>query len=145
MRKGRVSILFGGLTGISSIAVIQLISVPELDLPLTIAMWCFAFSLPLSAFYTLSAQEHLKVNGTKVPTLYEAFAILTMLVGFSGLAAGFWHIGFWPLMIFSVASLMAIVALNNVSDKKKQYFLPPTKIKKGQALLQKKGKNVRKN
>lgn len=122
MRQGRVSILFGGLTAIMTVAVIQLLSIPELDTPLTITMYAFSFALPMSAFYVISAQEHLKSTHMDIHPLYELFSIITLLAGASGLAGIFFHFGKIPFAIFVVTSFLAITVLIFIGDQADKYF-----------------------
>jgi Na+/alanine symporter len=122
MRQGRVSILFGGLTAIMTVALIQLLSVPELDVPLTVTMYAFSFALPMSAFYVISAQDYLKVTHMETHPLYELFSIITLLAGASGLAGIFLHFGKMPFAIFITTSFIAIAVLAFLGDHADKYF-----------------------
>jgi cobalamin synthase len=122
MRQGRVGILFGGLTAIMTVVLIQLLSVPELDLPLTVTMYAFSFALPMSAFYVISAQDHLKATHIEVHPLYELFATITLLAGASGLAGIFFHFGKTPFAIFIITSFIAIATLVFLGDHADKYF-----------------------
>ena len=49
-------IICGGLIGIDIIAIIQMIGLPPLDSGLTLALYCFAISLPLLALFVFFVQ-----------------------------------------------------------------------------------------
>ena len=122
MRQGRVGILFGGLTAIMTVALIQLLSAPELDTPLTITIYAFSFALPMSAFYVISAQDYLKAAHTEVHPLYELFGIITLLAGASGLAGIFFHFGKTSFAIFLATSFIAIATLSYLGDHADKFF-----------------------
>lgn len=123
MRRNRINILFGGLAGFISVAFVQLLSIPKpLDLSLQIAVILFSFALPLSVFHVVSGNEHLRKKKTKVPRLYEAIAVTTILVGFSGITALFCYFGKPQATIFAVVSILASFYFNKLSDNKKDYF-----------------------
>ena len=96
MNKERVSILYAGLAGFISIALIQLLSIEELDTPLVVALICFTIALPFLILFILSTQFHFQSTFTNVPVFYLALSSVTVFVGFAGIAALFWH--FHPLL-----------------------------------------------
>src|SRR6185295_15306850 len=49
-----LEIICGGLIGVNIIAIVQLVGLPALDAHLTLALHCFAVSLPLLSFFVFS-------------------------------------------------------------------------------------------
>jgi hypothetical protein len=130
MRRERINILFGGLAGFISIAFLQLLSVDitKLSLPLTIAIFLFAVSLPLSIFYVLSANEHLQVEKTNAPFWYGFFAIATIIAGFAGIAMLFYSFGKGFAIIFSITSFIVLGVFNKLDENKDTFFKLAKKV-----------------
>ena len=124
MRKERINILFGGLVGFTSVTFIQLLTADtkSLDISLNTAIIIFSFTLPLSVFYTLSAQSHLKTGKNKVPRWYEIVAVITIFASFIGITALFSHFGLIPAVIFFIISFFAIWYFNHLDTGKQYYF-----------------------
>lgn len=124
MKKERTSLLFGGLAGFISVAFIQLLTmdINSLDLSLNIAVACFSLVLPMTVFYFISAQTHLRTAKTKVPVWYENIAAFTILVGFIGISALFNHFSSVLAIIFTVISVVAVFISNKLDANKRFYF-----------------------
>jgi hypothetical protein len=117
-------IMSGALIAISVVALVQLLSVGQLDIPLKISLYCFAVSIPLLSLASLnrlaaSAQEYI------VDAWYDSFAIaFGSLASFVGVGALFWHFSrimgglFFAISFFGViAYLRFYFELEKVNDK----------------------------
>jgi hypothetical protein len=96
---------FAALLGADVICFSQMLTIPELDVPLTVAAYLFSVAMPLLAFSYLSVtalwwfwQEHwfvVSILGTALVT------------GFGGVACVFFHFATWAGVIFSILSALS--------------------------------------
>lgn len=139
MRRERINILFGGLAGFISVAFLQLLSIDidNANVSLNLATIIFSFTLPLSIFYILSANEHLEIKKSNVPQWYEALALFTIISGFIGITVLFNHFGNIQAISFVVVSLFLLLLFNKIEANKDAYFKPTENTKKKK--IEKKG------
>jgi len=121
MKSEGINLLFVGLTGFISVALIQLltIEVDQVDLFLTIALYCFSMALPLCVFFILTTDSQFgsAQNNEPVPApqWYFILSILTVLVGFLGIAALFGHFSLTLGIVFLATSVLALIVQDRLS------------------------------
>jgi hypothetical protein len=99
-RHGRSDLIFAGLIGIGIFFVIDLISQTPLDTPLTIALYCFSFSIP---FLALPILLHL-VETTQGHSMFPSYVNVSIAFGvvgtICGLIAEIWHLSWVAGVLF---------------------------------------------
>ncbi|HYH66969.1 MAG TPA: hypothetical protein VD866_19900 [Urbifossiella sp.] len=107
VRRRTVAVL-----GLCLVALVQLLTVKsnELDIPLTVALSCFAVAIPLltARIVILEIEEELEYTQL---FWYETMFIVAILPAFAGVAAGFWHFDWWLGAIFLVSSVVAMATV----------------------------------
>jgi hypothetical protein len=100
-------IICGGLIGVNIIAIIQLIGLPALDNSLTFALYCFAVSLPLLAFFVFSILIE-KTRNCSVDIWYKgvflAIGVVSTIFGIVALIA---HLSQTAALVFSILCMVA--------------------------------------
>jgi hypothetical protein len=101
--------MYGGLIGIGTLFIIDLINQTPLDGTLTIALFCFSIALPFLSL--LIVRNYLEA--TYEYTVQSAHMRLASWIGilsiFSGLLAEIWHISWIAGCIFLLCSLWTII------------------------------------
>ncbi len=101
--------MYGGLIGIGTLFIIDLINQTPLDGTLTIALFCFSIALPFLSL--LIVRNYLEA--TYEYTVQSAHMRLASWIGilgiFSGLLAEIWHISWIAGCIFLLCSLWGII------------------------------------
>ena len=121
MKSEGINLLFVGLTGFISVALIQLpaIDIDQVDLWLTIALYCFSMALPMCVLFILTTDSQFgsAQNNEPVPApqWYFVLSILTVLVGFLGIAALFGHFSLTLGLVFMVTSVFALIVQDKLS------------------------------
>lgn len=132
MRRERTNILFGGLAGFISVALLQLLAIDNEKIS-PIFNWAtiiFSFTLPLSIFFVLSANEFLNIKKTDVPRWYAALALFTIIFGFLGITILFLHFGIVQFIFFLLVSIAALILFNIVEENKNNFSKSIPKIAK---------------
>jgi hypothetical protein len=100
-------IMAGALLVINVIALIQLLSVVQLDIPLKVSLYCFAASIPLLTLswlngHSISQQEYY------VDSMYDFVpSIISLFISFAGICALFWHFSWTIGVLFMGTSVLA--------------------------------------
>jgi|SRR5882672_12517169 len=102
-------LITGGLIGVGVVVIVTLLGFNQLDRPLTLALYCFAGSVPLLSMVLLSA-----VTTTRFPlhnffwyhTLASAVGALAALIGVNSL---FWHFSRKAGSLFLFMSIIGFI------------------------------------
>jgi hypothetical protein len=105
----RRQLVLGGLIGVEAVAVIQLAALPSLDLPLTVVVYAFAFSLPCLSMAILAQDYESEFDYAATPLYKDLADTLGMIGGVVGIFALFWHFSLMIGVAFIASSVLAIV------------------------------------
>jgi hypothetical protein len=106
------SLTCAALAGTSIVAVIQLVGVEKLDIPLWIAVYSFAISIPFLGFYSLFLILRSHYENSKIPKNWF-FALMLLfgpLASMIGLCAVFWHLAWAASLLFATISIACIIS-----------------------------------
>jgi hypothetical protein len=110
MKEDRL--MCAALAGASIVAVIQLLSAEKMDIPLWVAVYSFAISIPFLGFYFLFIVLQSHYESAKKPKIW--FFILGLLFGplasMIGLCAIFWHFAWAAGLLFATVSIACIIS-----------------------------------
>jgi hypothetical protein len=96
--------------GLCLLAFVQLLTVSELDLPLSVAMSCFAVVIPMLTA-RLSFLDFEDKHEFRTACWYDdAFAVLPQIIAGIGITAAFWHFSWWIGAIFAVCAIASLCA-----------------------------------
>jgi predicted membrane protein len=115
-------LVVAGLLGASVVAIVQLSSVSSYDLPLLVAGFAFAISVPTLTIVLLMLEADLK-TGKRAETWYDMPLFLSGLVSAGvGFGAVFWHLH-WAagviLSAFTIAGIAFVIAYDEALAKAK--------------------------
>lgn len=117
-------IIFSALFTIGFVAITQLMKVDVLDKPLTVALYCFAISLPF-----LSMMIYIKRGERDVNMFYTSVVIifgyrLGLICAIAGMVSIFFHFSITIGIIFSISCLIALVGLVKFAEWRKDNAKP---------------------
>lgn len=108
-RHEQSTLIYAGLIGIGVFFVIDLISETPLDLPLSIALYCFSISLPFLALLILFNQA----ISTREYAVFPVYVTISTIIGILGTVLGtiaeFWHISWIAGSLFTLCCLCGLV------------------------------------
>lgn len=100
-------VIYSALLGLSIVATIQLLQVPELDLPLTISLYAFAVNIPPLAVMILSIRDSLDYE-YNVPFRWLAdMGLATGLISLLAVVSIFWHFSWIAGVLVIVSGAVA--------------------------------------
>jgi carbon starvation protein CstA len=101
-------LIFGGLIGVSVVAVIELINTTVWDRSLRLALYFFAASIPILAMSIVvdTLKSHFKYSVTPAYMFYANLSGITLTL--IGLTALFWHLSSLSAVIFFISSISAL-------------------------------------
>jgi len=109
-RHEQSTLIYAGLIGIGIFFVIDLISETPLDLPLTIALYCFSISIPFLALLILFNQ----IMSSREYAIFPVYATISAVIGVIGALLGtlaeFWHVSWIAGGLFALCSLWGLVS-----------------------------------
>lgn len=120
MDSRRTKIIFSGIVGFASIAMVQLLSLrlDSLDIALTISLYSFAISLPFSTMILLLSffKENYK-KSIPESKIFITFVALVALIFLFGVAALFFHFDTQKGIIFAICAIIGIGIFNYRDEK----------------------------
>ncbi len=123
------SLICAALAGTSIVAVIQLLGAEKLDMPLWIAVYSFAVSIPFLGFYSLFLILRSHYENSKIPKnwFFGLMLLFGPLASMIGLCAIFWHFAWAAGMLFwsisGVCTISYVISRNRLkraNDKPEQ-------------------------
>jgi hypothetical protein len=104
-----LEVISGVLIGVDTVAIIQLVGLDHLDGPLTDALYCFATSIPLLAFFVFCIRIE-KTRNCSIDIWYKDFALILGILGPPiGLGLLILHLSRTVAWIFAVLCGLAVV------------------------------------
>ena len=104
--------------GVNLVITVQLLSLPSLDIPLNIALHCFALSTPfLALIVMIHTIESCYENTIIWPFEIDFWFVLSPLVSFIGITALFWHFSWIVGALFALGAIYAFKLHGNFHDK----------------------------
>ena len=122
MKSEGFNLLFVGLAGFISVALIQLLTIElnSIDLWLAVALYSFSVALPLCIFFILTTDSQFGSAQNKepapAPRWYFILSILTVLTGFLGITALFAHFSLLLGLVFLITSVLALIGQDRLSN-----------------------------
>jgi hypothetical protein len=103
-------LLWGGISGLASVAIIQMIGQPKLDTALSVSLFAFAISIPFLVFCILAEILRRRFLYTSVtnPWYLNSCNFLGISTGVIGLAGLFWHLSWQASIVFLFSGLLVI-------------------------------------
>ena len=117
---GQRKAVAGALIGVDLIAVFQLLTLPILDKRLTVALYCFAISIPSLAMYLRSVIAQSTCPYNILVWHVPLGGILGLTISVVGLGAVFFHLGIVAGCLFSVFAILGFLASNRYRQIIKQ-------------------------
>jgi hypothetical protein len=102
-------LVYAALLGVSSIAVIEFLQFPKLDIALAISLVCFAVAIPLLAMGMFVIALTNQYQAQREPLWFGALELVGVLAAFFGLGAMLWHLYWIAAALFCAISLVAIL------------------------------------
>jgi hypothetical protein len=120
VHKPGFEILIGSMAGLAAVALIQLISVDELDTPLFISVFCLAVGLPFTATALYVAQVHRADPkyvrpGLILGTVVGCLGFVGLYAIWGGFVAMFWHFCWWAGLTFIACSAVGLGLVNAIN------------------------------
>ena len=115
----RRKLFSGGLLAFSSVALIQMIALNSVDETLSLALACFAISLPFSVIGVVICYfgEQFKYEMEKSDELYVTVFLVSGVSVIVATIAIFWHFASWIALLFMVSILLAYVLFTSWDKK----------------------------
>jgi hypothetical protein len=109
-------LIYGGLLGLAVAGSLQMIDKKtESSLPLEVAAYAFAASLPLLAVSLIAELvRHTSPRPTPLPAWRQFVGLLSALGAVTGLAALFFHLGTGPGVAFIVSVVLAAILVRGI-------------------------------
>jgi hypothetical protein len=109
-------LIYGGLLGLALAGSLQLVDQHiEESLPLTVACYAFAASLPLlAASLVAELVRHRQPRAEPGAMWRHVIGLISALVAVVGLAGLFFHFGNTPGLIFAVSALLAALIVRSL-------------------------------
>lgn len=103
-------LLYSGALGIAVFALVQFLQLPNLDVSLTIGLYCFAISIPFTATGIVLLTQRSIDPPEFVTLVFNVGGIVGLLASVLGMACLFWH--FCPAVgiVFTIASISAYLS-----------------------------------
>ena len=117
--------VYGALSGISAVALLELMSIVTLDVPLTIACYAFALTLPTSIMRLFIAFLDAQSSRTVV-WKYSGTSLLPVfgfIVGFTAICG---HFSLIMAGLFIASTILALFLLISYLNEIEQPIDPPT-------------------
>jgi hypothetical protein len=110
-------LIYSALLGISTIAVIQLASVGQMDASLFFSLACFSVAIPLAAGKILALGLELKAGCTAATPFSRVSQILAASGSLLGIGGMFCHFSSWLGFAFLASCAWAIALVLHISRK----------------------------
>lgn len=111
-----------GFSAASFAGLLGLLQVSKLDLPLNIALYCYAFSLPINAFLgvTLSYQPDWLKKLENPPKIFTTALSFSFTGASAGVFATFMHFNSYASAVFGISCVIASLIFRAYASKFKQ-------------------------
>jgi hypothetical protein len=107
LRRRFLEAICGALIGVAIVSVIELLGLPNLDRALTVALYCFAISIPSLTYYMMTVLLDAAAERASRYPLYNAMAFfIGILASLTGVASLFVHFSYKLGLLFIVLCLL---------------------------------------